>query len=114
MLAPAVPVVLAVSLLPQGPGLANAVLGGVAGFGLFWLMHLLSRGALGAGDVKLSGLIGLMVGYPAILPALAIAAVLAAVVAVGLLLARRATLKSYIPYAPYLAIGALWAMWLYS
>lgn len=111
MLAPAAVLLLGLSLLPQGPGLASALLGGAVGFGLFWLLHLGSRGALGAGDVKLAGVLGLMLGYPAIVQALMLAAMLAAAVAVGLLISRRATLHSSIAYAPYLAIGALLMLW---
>jgi len=52
-------------------GLANALLGGLTGFGLFMILALLGRGKLGAGDVKLAELIGQMSGYPTVRAALA-------------------------------------------
>ncbi|MCZ7572266.1 MAG: A24 family peptidase [Ardenticatenaceae bacterium] len=107
MLAPAVVVTIAVSLLPGGLDPLNALLGGAVGFGLFFAMAILGRGALGAGDVKLAGLIGLMTGYPGVLAALFIGIVLGGSAALLLILSRRAGRKSYMPYAPYLSLGAL-------
>ena len=71
MLAPAAVVVI---LLSFGVGPLDpwqTLLGGLAGFGLFLLLAILGRGALGAGDVKLAGVIGLMTGYPTVWTALA-------------------------------------------
>lgn len=113
MLAPAAVVVLALSLLPQTPTPQSSLWGGAVGLGLFILVYLLSRGHLGMGDVKLAGLIGLMLGYPAVMPALVIGIILGAAAAIFLLAARKATRKSTMAYAPYLALGALAAMWWY-
>ncbi len=113
MLGPAAAVVLALSLLPQTPTLESSLLGGVVGLGLFMFVYLVSRGKLGMGDVKLAGLIGLMLGYPAVINALVLGIILGAVAAIVLLLSRRATRKSTMAYAPYLALGALFVMWLY-
>jgi leader peptidase (prepilin peptidase) / N-methyltransferase len=113
MLAPAAVVVLAISLLPQTPTLESALMGGATGLGLFVLVYFLSRGHLGMGDVKLAGLIGLMLGYPAVMSALVIGIILGAAAALFLLAARKATRSSTMAYAPYLALGALAAMWWY-
>jgi prepilin signal peptidase PulO-like enzyme (type II secretory pathway) len=85
---------------------SSRALGGGAGFGLFFLLGVLGRGALGFGDVKLAGVIGLMTGFPSVLVALA-TGVLLGVVALALLVTGRATRKSKIAYAPYLAAGAM-------
>jgi leader peptidase (prepilin peptidase)/N-methyltransferase len=111
MLGPAAMVVLALSLLPQTPTLQSALLGGAVGLVLFLLVYVLSRGHLGMGDVKLAGLIGLMLGYPAVINALVIGILLGAGAAIFLLAARRATRRSTMAYAPYLALGALFALW---
>lgn len=107
MLGPAALVALALSLLPGGLSPLQAVLGGAAGLVLFLLAGLVSRGKMGAGDIKLAAVIGLMTGFPAVLTALLIGILLGGVGALVLLLTRRAGLKSYIAYAPYLALGAL-------
>lgn len=113
MLAPGAVVVLALSLLPQTPTLQSSFIGGVVGLGLFMLVYLMSRGHLGMGDVKLAGLIGLMLGYPAVISALVVGIILGAGAAIVLLVSKRATRKSTMAYAPYLALGALFVMWLY-
>jgi len=83
------------------------VVGGAAGFGLFFLIAIIGRGKMGAGDVKLAGVIGLMLGFPAAITALVIGIFLGGAAAVVLLVTRRAGRKTYIAYAPYLALGAL-------
>jgi leader peptidase (prepilin peptidase) / N-methyltransferase len=107
MLAPAAPVVLLLSLVPGMAGPVSSLLGGAAGFGLFLLIFLLSRGKMGAGDVKLAGLIGLMLGYPAAIYALLWGIILGGIAALLLLVTRKVGRKSYIAYAPYLSVGAL-------
>ena len=62
---------------------------------------------MGFGDVKLAGVIGLMLGYPFVVPALMVGIILGGLAALALLITRKAERKSYIAYAPYLALGAL-------
>ena len=62
---------------------------------------------MGMGDVKLAGVIGLMVGYPLVLPALLGGIILGGLAAALLLITKRATRKTAIAYAPYLCVGAL-------
>ena len=90
---------------------SSRALGGGAGFGLFFLLGVLGRGALGFGDVKLAGVIGLMTGFPGVLVALTAGALLGGIAALALLVTKRATRKSKIAYAPYLAAGAVIALW---
>lgn len=111
MLVPAAVIALALSVLPQTPTPESALIGGAVGLGLFVGVYLLSRGHLGMGDVKLAGVIGLMLGYPAVINALVVGILLGAAVALVLLATHRATRKSTMAYAPYLALGALFAMW---
>jgi leader peptidase (prepilin peptidase)/N-methyltransferase len=88
----------------------GALLGGGVGFGLMLGVYLLSRGGMGAGDVKLAGLIGLMTGFPAIVPALLVGFVSGGAVGVTLLLLRLRGRKDVIPYGPYLAFGGVMAL----
>jgi leader peptidase (prepilin peptidase) / N-methyltransferase len=108
MLAPAAVAALLLSSVPGMPGISAALLGGALGLGVFGLLGIAGRGRLmGAGDVKLAGLIGLMLGYPAVTTALLAGTMLGGLAAVGLLVTRRAGRKSYMAYAPYLALGAI-------
>lgn len=67
-------------------------------------------GAIGMGDLKLLLGVGLIVGAARIVATVILGALAAAVAIVILLAARRITLKSYVPYGPFLIAGALWAM----
>ena len=107
MLAPAGIFALLVSLLPGPPSPLQAVLGGGLGFGIFLLLGLISRGAMGAGDIKLAGVIGLMTGYPLIIAALFLGIGLGGAAALILLITRRVGRKGTLAYAPYLAVGAI-------
>jgi leader peptidase (prepilin peptidase)/N-methyltransferase len=107
MTAPAAALALAASFLPGAPTPVEALIGGAVGFGMFFIIALVGRGAMGMGDVKLAGVIGLMVGYPLVLPALLAGIILGGLAAAALLITRRATRKTAIAYAPYLCLGAL-------
>ena len=110
MLAPAAVVAFLVSLLPGYPDPLQALLGGAIGLGVFFLLALIGRGAMGLGDVKLAGVIGLMTGYPLVVPALALGIVFGGGAAVVLLVTRRAGRKGTMAYAPYLALGTIVAL----
>jgi leader peptidase (prepilin peptidase) / N-methyltransferase len=65
---------------------------------------------IGWGDVKLSGVIGLYLGWfgvSTLLAGLVGGYLLAAVTGIGLIVARRATRKSQIPFGPFMIAGAL-------
>ena len=101
---------LAGSLLWDRPPLAQALLGGASGFAIFLLIALARPGGMGMGDVKLAGLIGLVIGFPGVLVALFIGIMAGGVGALVLLLSRRVQRGSYLPYAPFLVTGALIAL----
>lgn len=90
--------------------LIDAVVGAIVGVGLFSLLHwsaghLLKREALGLGDVRLIGMIGIYVGIDALFLVLIMGGVLALMAGGVLYLVRR---KSDIfPFGPFLSIGSL-------
>ncbi len=79
--------------------------GGVAG--LFFLGLSAASGGrwIGGGDVKLAALIGLVLGWPAVVVAIFIAYLIGLLYALILLATRHATLKSYVPFGPMLVAG---------
>ena len=77
---------------------------------LYGLSIPFGAGAIGIGDLKLLFGVGLLAGAGRLLGALVLGAILAAIVIVALLAARRITLRTYIPYGPFLILGALWAI----
>jgi leader peptidase (prepilin peptidase) / N-methyltransferase len=67
-------------------------------------------GAFGMGDVKLLVGVGLMAGGIRAITGLVSGLFLAGVVLVVLVAARRITLRSYVPYGPFLIFGAVWGI----
>lgn len=88
------------------PTMANLAIGLLAAGGFFLLLALLTRGAMGLGDVKLAAATGALVGWPAMVAALLLGIVAGGVAALLLLMTRRAGRKDYFAYGPYLALGA--------
>jgi prepilin signal peptidase PulO-like enzyme (type II secretory pathway) len=110
----------------QVHGLIDTLLGCLAGFGAMLSLYLLGalfarfivrRGrpgfndeALGFGDVILGGILGLILGWPAILAGLFFAIILAGVISLVYLLvsflARKYKAFTFIPYGPFMIAGA--------
>jgi len=67
-------------------------------------------GAFGQGDVKLLFSVGLMAGPLRLFTGVVYGALFAGLVLVVLLALRRITLKSYVPFGPFLIFGAIWAL----
>jgi leader peptidase (prepilin peptidase)/N-methyltransferase len=96
---------LAAALMPHGNP-TEALIGGALGAGLLLAIALISRGGLGLGDVKLAGFAGLALGGPLILPALMITSLAGGLAAAYL--ALRVRRRSHpMPYAPFIAGGAI-------
>ncbi len=68
---------------------------------------------VGAGDVKLAGTMGLALGYPAIVSGLVIMGAVFLLFTIVGLLAKKLTLKTMVPFAPFMMTGMVFAL-LYS
>lgn len=78
--------------------------------GMYLLSLPFGPGAIGMGDLKLLAGFGLLAGAWRLVVALVFGAVVAAVVILVLVAFRQITLKSYVPYGPFLILGCLWAL----
>ena len=77
----------------------------------FLAVILISRGKwLGLGDVKLAFFMGLFLGFPNILFALFLAFSIGAIIGIGLIISGKKTLKSEVPFGPFLVTGTFLAM----
>jgi prepilin signal peptidase PulO-like enzyme (type II secretory pathway) len=77
---------------------------------LFLLSIPFGAGAFGIGDVKLLVGVGLMTGAIKAFTGLVSGLLLSGVVLAVLLVTRRVTMKTYIPYGPFLIFGAVWGI----
>jgi leader peptidase (prepilin peptidase)/N-methyltransferase len=83
----------------------NKLFGFVFGFGLFLLIAIVTN-AMGGGDIKLMGFLGLNFGLTGIIFVTLASFVIGAVVSVGLLVSKISTRKDYIPFGPFIAVAA--------
>ena len=88
-------------------GIASSLLGGIVGFVIFVIIALISRGGMGEGDIKMVGLIGLIVGYPLIFVSILLAIVLGGIAALIMLIIRIKSRKQTIAFGPFLSIAAV-------
>jgi len=88
----------------------SAILGGAFGLLIFMVVAWLRPGELGGGDVKLAALIGLLFGFPDVLWALLVAVCAGGVAAIGLIKLRHQSAQAHMPYAPFLCLGAVIAL----
>jgi leader peptidase (prepilin peptidase) / N-methyltransferase len=93
--------------------LLRAVLGGLALAAAYLALAVISRGALGLGDVKLAASLGTLTAWPGwrTLIAGAFAGfLLGAIYGAGLLVSRRAHRRQHIPFGPFMIAGAFLAL----
>jgi len=87
------------------------------GTGIFLALVLLSKEKwMGAGDIQIGFLMGLLLGFPLTLLALSLAFVLGAFVGIFLVIFKKKSLKSQVPFAPFLITGIFitlfWGDWI--
>ena len=112
---PAIGIAALAAPLRFGAGWPYALIGGLIGFLFFfvaaWLgERMLGSGALGGGDIKLAAFVGLISSFPQVLVALVVGLFAGGLIGLVLLITRRVTLRSAIPYGPFIVIGGFYAM----
>lgn len=114
---PLIPLAAAFGLVGANPFVVGDLPGAVAAaivfpLGLFVLSIPFGSGAIGMGDLKLMVGVGLLLGLYRTLIGLMAGAILSGIVVVLLLFTRRVTLRTFIPFGPFLILGAIWAIFL--
>ena len=105
---PGIVYALALAAVLESPPFWEAVLGAVTGGGVLLLVAVVSRGAVGGGDIKLMAMLGAALGWKGALVVLAFSHVVGAIVALGLLIARRAGKRDSLPIGALISLlGAL-------
>ncbi len=113
---PAIPLALLFTLTGLNPMLSPGSLPIAAAVafavpaGLALLAIPFGAGAIGMGDLKLLVSMGLLAGPLRLVIGVVYGAIAAGLVIIVLLVARRITLKTYIPFGPFLILGAMWAI----
>lgn len=87
--------------------IASCLMGALMSGGMFLLCYFISRGAMGAGDIKLMAVLGYYIGGRFIFGTIFLIVMIAAVYNVIRLIFRKTSLKQEIPFAPFVLAGTL-------
>ena len=85
---------------------ANWLVSAAGGFGFFLVILLIAPKGMGAGDVKLAGVLGLLLGFPGALVGIWLGVMFGGLAGAALLLLRRMGRKDEVPYGTFLTAGA--------
>ena len=96
-------------LVPQGLIIATVV-AILVPLGLWVISIPFGKGAIGQGDLKLLVSVGIIAGPARLIYGVIYGALLAGIVLVVLLVLKRITLKTFVPYGPFLIVGAIWSI----
>lgn len=95
----------------------NLILGMVAGGGIFLLITVIGgfiygKEAMGFGDVKLMGALGLLFGLSNIIIITLLSFLIGAVLSIVLLISKIRKSNEYIPFGPFIVLGAFISMYI--
>jgi leader peptidase (prepilin peptidase)/N-methyltransferase len=112
---PGIPLGLVGGLLVGEPPLLDRLIGTLAGAGFLYLVlfyggALYGQDAMGEGDLNLIALIGAFLGWRAVVITILVGCLLGATVGIGLIALRRLSRRQHIPFGPFLAVGAVVAL----
>lgn len=109
---PAIVIALIIAAFGSSFGVVMGLMGGGVGLLAMLVIALIYRGGMGWGDVKMAGLVGVMVGFPNVLVALLLAVVGGGLVAAVLLALRIKKRGDALAFGPFLAsatvVAFLW------
>jgi leader peptidase (prepilin peptidase)/N-methyltransferase len=85
----------------------DSIIGAFVGFGVLFLIAVVSKGGMGGGDIKLFFVIGLVLGWIPTLLTLFLASIIGTVVGIISLRRTKQGRKTPIPFGPSIAIAAI-------
>jgi leader peptidase (prepilin peptidase)/N-methyltransferase len=105
----------AAALLFGNPSWSDSLIGIALGGGLLWAVaegyaRLTGREGMGGGDIKLLAMIGAFLGWRAIPVTVLVGSLLGSVIGLSLMALRGRDTKMAIPFGPFLAVGAVVAL----
>ncbi|WP_110111497.1 A24 family peptidase [Bacillus sp. CGMCC 1.16541] len=85
----------------------DMLIGAVVGFGLLLLIAIVSKGGMGGGDIKLYGVIGLVLGWKLVLVSFFLATLLGAIFGLFGMMIGKVQRGKPMPFGPFIALGVL-------
>jgi leader peptidase (prepilin peptidase)/N-methyltransferase len=110
-------VLAAVTVLPIGflDSVLGLFVGGGVLLGLAWISpYLFGKEGMGGGDIKLLAMIGAFLGWKPVVLTMLIGAIVGALVGVTLITLKVLRRDQYLPFGPFLALGAIVSMFFHQ
>jgi len=107
---PGIPIGLLCAWLFLPLSITDAVIGMLVGGGILFIIALIAPQGMGGGDIKLLGMVGAFLGWKSALITIFLGSLVGSVGGIIGMIALGKGRKSKIPFGPYLAVGALLAM----
>ncbi len=100
---PASLIIFVLSLIFGWNSIYSMSLAALIGSGFFLFQYIVSKGRwIGGGDIRIGLLMGIILGFPNIILALFLAYIIGAITSIAMLLAKKATMKTAVPFGIYL------------
>ena len=87
---------------------SDCVTAAVIGGGIFFALAVISKGALGGGDVKLIAALGLWLGCEKLLNVVLIGSIAGGIAALMMILSKKKDRSGYFAYGPYFTLTAIY------
>ncbi len=107
---PAILAAIVIGMIMPDANRGNVWAGGLVCGGTFLAMAIATRGGMGMGDVKLAFFVGFALGLTFGVISLLITALAGGAIAIVLMVTRLRSRRDPIPYAPFIALGALYVL----
>lgn len=85
----------------------NGALGLIIGGGIFFIIALITKGAMGGGDIKLMGMLGFSLGWKYIILITFLSFIIGAFISIILIILKIKSRKDYIPFAPFIFLATV-------
>ncbi|GAQ19434.1 late competence protein ComC [Oceanobacillus picturae] len=85
----------------------DSLVGAIAGLVIIALVIMISRGGMGAGDMKLFGVLGIVLGLQGTLLAFFISCIIGAIVGLLFIVLKVIDRKQPVPFGPYIVLASL-------
>jgi leader peptidase (prepilin peptidase)/N-methyltransferase len=112
---PGIPLGLVGGFIVGDPSVLDRLIGALAGTGFLYLVLLYGgvvygQDAMGEGDLNLIALVGAFLGWRAVVVTILVACLIGSAVGLGLIASGRLARRQHMPFGPFLALGALVAL----
>ena len=98
-------IIMIIKALIYNGSITSHILGLLVGGGFFLIIALLTKGAMGGGDIKLMAVLGLWMGFENIILIIILSFFISAVISVFLLASKKKKKEDHIPFGPFIAVA---------